>query len=70
VVAARHEQAQEVADEGEEGGEGRECSPSGTTANERPTARNGGGGAPREDGATELRRRASLRKGRTGSASV
>nr|BAD29240.1 hypothetical protein [Oryza sativa Japonica Group] len=70
AAAARREDAREAADEGEEKGEGGECSPRCTTAKGRPTARNGGGGAPQEDDATELRRRASLGMGRTGSASI
>nr|BAD10387.1 hypothetical protein [Oryza sativa Japonica Group]BAD33023.1 hypothetical protein [Oryza sativa Japonica Group] len=70
AAAAHREDALEVADEGEEKGEGRECSTRGTTAKGQPTARTGGGGAPQEDDATELRRRASLGKGRTGSASI
>nr|BAD15924.1 hypothetical protein [Oryza sativa Japonica Group]BAD16363.1 hypothetical protein [Oryza sativa Japonica Group] len=70
AAAARREDAREAADEGEEKGEGGECSPRCTTAKGRPTARNGGDGAPQEDDATELRRRASLGMGRTGSASI
>nr|ABA97934.1 retrotransposon protein, putative, Ty3-gypsy subclass [Oryza sativa Japonica Group] len=70
AAAARREDAREVADEGEKKREEGECSPRCTTAKGRPTARNGGGGAPQVDDATELRRRASLGMGRTGSASI